>query len=292
MLVCLNVMRIINELTASAIVYGLDELGLKATVGNTHLGVEDFDNRMVNYFVEEFKKKNKVDIGGNTKALRRIRSACERAKRTLSFAFDTIIELDALYQGIDLYSSLSRSKFEELNMELFRECMETVDKCLIDTKKNRSCIHDVVLIGSSSRIPKVQKLLQEFFRDKDLCKSINPDEAVAYGTTVQAALLSEDFKKAPELVLLDFTPLSLGVGRMRDKMSVVIPRNTTIPAKMTKRYMTAEDYVTSFQIDVYEGERTRATDNNLLVGFIFLVFLVFRMVIISIDADEILNVSS
>ncbi|KAL1292304.1 hypothetical protein HN51_060776 [Arachis hypogaea] len=325
----LNVMRIINEPTAAAFAYGLDKLAdckeernififdlgggtfdvslltikdkvfeVKATAGNTHLGGEDFDNRMVNYFVEEFKRKNNVDISGNSKALRRLRSACERAKRTLSFAFDTVIEIDALYQGIDLYSSLSRAKFEELNMELFRNCMETVDKCLIDAKIDRSCIHDVVLVGGSSRIPKVQQLLQEFFRGKDLCKSINPDEAVAYGAAVQAALLTEDIKKAPELVLLDVTPLSLGIGTTPgDLMDVVIPRNTTIPKKMTKRYTTPEDNMTSVCINVYEGERTRAKDNNLL-GWFKLSGLPHAprghplYVCFDIDADGILNVSA
>ncbi|XLT78171.1 hypothetical protein HN873_034445 [Arachis hypogaea] len=328
----LNVMRIINEPTAAAIAYGLDKLAdckeernififdlgggtfdvslltikdkvfeVKATAGNTHLGGEDFDNRMVNYFVEEFKRKNNVDISGNSKALRRLRSACERAKRTLSFAFDTAIEIDALYQGIDLYSSLSRAKFEELNMELFRNCMETVDKCLTDAKIDRSCIHDAVLVGGSSRIPKVQQLLQEFFRGKDLCKSINPDEAVAYGAAVQAALLSEDIKKAPELVLLDVTPLSLGI-KIRtsptvDLMSVVIPRNTTIPAKGTKRYFTSKDNHTIVPISVYEGERIRATDNNLL-GWFNLSGLPHAprghplYVCFDIDADGILNVSA
>ncbi|MED6192836.1 70-kilodalton heat shock protein [Stylosanthes scabra] len=322
----LNVMRIINEPTAAAIAYGLDKVAncsvernilifdlgggtfdvslltikdkvfeVKATAGNTHLGGEDFDNRMVNYFVQEFRKKNKVDISGNPKALRRLRSACERAKRTLSFAFDTVIELDALHQGIDLYTSLSRAKFEELNMELFRECMDIVESCLFDANMDRSCIHDIVLVGGSSRIPKVQQLLQEFFRGKDLCKSINPDEAVAYGAAVQAALLSEDVKKAPELVLLDVTPLSLGIGLMRDRMNVVIPRNTSIPARRTRAY-TAKDNLTSVAIYVYEGERTRSSDNNLLGCFSLdlprescqpLLFVCFDL-----DADGILNVSA
>ncbi|MED6116860.1 70-kilodalton heat shock protein, partial [Stylosanthes scabra] len=323
----LNVMRIINEPTAAAIAYGLDKVAdctgernififdlgggtfdvslltikdkifqVKATAGNTHLGGEDFDNRMVNYFVQEFKKKNKVDISGNPKALRRLRSACERAKRTLSFAYDTVIELDALHQGIDLYTSLSRAKFEELNMELFRECMDIVDSCLFDANMDRSCIHDVVLVGGSSRIPKVQQLLQEFFRGKDLCKSINPDEAVAYGAAVQAALLSEDVKKAPELVLMDVTPLSLGIGTGPVK-SVMIPRNTTIPAKMTKRFLTAKDNQTNVRITVYEGERIRASDNNLLGWFVLSGLPLAPRghplyVCFDIDADGILNVSA
>ncbi|TKY64855.1 Mediator of RNA polymerase II transcription subunit 37c [Spatholobus suberectus] len=221
---------------------------------------------MVNYFVQEFKRKNKVEIRGNPRALRRLRSACERAKRTLSYAVSTIIEVDALFQGIDLCSSITRAKFEEINMELFEECMETVDRCLTDAKMDKGSVHDVVLVGGSSRIPKVQQLLQDFFEGKDLCKSINPDEAVAYGAAIQAALLSEGIKNVPNLVLLDVTPLSLGVSVKGDLMSVVIPRNTPIPVKRTKEFFTDEDNQSSVLIKVYEGERTRASDNNLL-GF-------------------------
>ena len=215
----LNVMRIINEPTAAAIAYGLDkkatsvgeknvlifDLGggtfdvslltieegifeVKATAGDTHLGGEDFDNRMVNHFVQEFKRKNKKDIIGNPRALRRLRTACERAKRTLSSTAQTTIEIDSLYEGIDFYSTITRARFEELNMDLFRKCMEPVEKCLRDAKMDKSTIHDVVLVGGSTRIPKVQQLLQDFFNGKELCKSINPDEAVAYGAAVQAAI--------------------------------------------------------------------------------------------------------
>ncbi|KAL1292306.1 hypothetical protein AAHE18_20G262000 [Arachis hypogaea] len=323
----LNVMRIINEPTAAAIAYGLDKLAgckeernilifdlgggtfdvsilkvkdkvfeVKATAGNTHLGGQDFDHRMVNYLVQEFKKKNKMDISNNSKALRRLKSACERAKRTLSFAFDAAIELDALYQGIDFYSSISRAKFEELNMELFKECMEIVNHCLYDADMEVSDIHDVVLVGGSSRIPKVQQLLQEFFRGKHLCKSINPDEAVAYGAAVQAALLSEDIKVAPELVLMDVIPLSLGIGLVGDRMHVVIPRNSTIPARRTRGYTTKQNQ-TSVAINVYEGERTRTSDNNLL-GWFSLSGLPGESrynpiyVCFDIDADGILNVSA
>ncbi|KAK7340887.1 hypothetical protein VNO77_21604 [Canavalia gladiata] len=294
----LNVMRIINEPTAAALAYGLEkrtncveernvfifDLGggtfdvslltmkdrifqVKATAGNTHLGGEDFDNRMVSYFVQEFKRKNKVDVGGNPRALRRLRTACEKAKRTLSYAVSTNIEVDALYEGIDFCSSITRAKFEEMNMELFEECMKTVDRCFIDAKMEKSSIHDVVLVGGSSRIPKVQQLLQKFFNGKDLHKSINPDEAVAYGAAVQAALLSEGIKNVPNLVLQDVTPLSLGIQVKGDIMSVVIPRNTTIPVKMKQEYCTVEDNQTSVLIEVYEGERTRARDNNLLGSF-------------------------
>ncbi|XP_027348777.1 heat shock cognate 70 kDa protein 2 isoform X4 [Abrus precatorius] len=217
----LNVMRIINEPTAAAIAYGLDkkasssgeknvlifDLGggtfdvslltieegifeVKATAGDTHLGGEDFDNRMVNHFVQEFKRKNKKDISGNARALRRLRTACERAKRTLSSTAQTTIEIDSLYEGIDFYTTITRARFEELNMDLFRKCMEPVEKCLRDAKMDKSSVHDVVLVGGSTRIPKVQQLLQDFFNGKELCKSINPDEAVAYGAAVQAAILS------------------------------------------------------------------------------------------------------
>ncbi|KAK7374832.1 hypothetical protein VNO80_08275 [Phaseolus coccineus] len=294
----LDVIGIINEPTAAAIAYGLDKRNdcvgernifvfdfgggtfdvslltikgkvfqVKATAGNTHLGGEDIDNRMVNYFVEEMKRQNKVDISGNPRALRRLKNACERAKRTLSYVVTTNIEVDSLFQGIDLCSSITRAKFEEINMELFEECMETVDRCLTDAKMDKSSVHDVVLVGGSSRIPKVQQLLQDFFNGKDLCKSVNPDEAVAYGAAVQAALLSEDFKNVP-LVVLDVTSLSLGKSVLGDIMSVVIPRNTTIPMKRSKEYITVEDNQSSVLIEVYEGERTRASDNNLLGSFV------------------------
>jgi len=218
----LNIMRVMNEPTAAAVAYGLDnrtdydgernifvfDLGggtfdvslltikgnnfqVKATAGNTHLGGEDFDNRMVNYFVQEFKRKKKVDISGNPKALRRLRTACERAKRSLSFLVVATIEVDSLFQGIDFSSSINRAKFEEMNMDLFNECMTIVGSCLIDANMDKSRIDDVVLVGGSSRIPIVFQLLKDFFNGKELCKSINPDEAVAYGAAVQAALIVE-----------------------------------------------------------------------------------------------------
>ncbi|PNX84107.1 heat shock protein, partial [Trifolium pratense] len=296
----LNVMRVMNEPTAAAVAYGLDkrtdccvkernifvfDLGggtfdvslltikdnnfrVKATAGNTHLGGEDFDNRMVNYFVQEFKRKNKLDISGNAKALRRLRIACERAKRSLSFLVISTIELDTLFEGIDFCSSINRAKFEEMNMDLFNECMKTVESCLTDANMDKSNVDDVVLVGGSSRIPKVQQLLQEFFNGKELCKSINPDEAVAYGAAVQAALLSEDVKNVPKLVLQDVTPLSLGTGVTGDIMDVVIPRNTCIPVKKTKEYVSSIDNISSVVIKVCEGERTRASDNNLLGSFL------------------------
>jgi heat shock protein 1/8 len=215
----LNVRRLINEPTAAAIVYGLDkdhgtseknvlifDLGggtldvslltvekgifdVKATAGNTHLGGEDFDSRMVNHFIQEFKRKHKKDITGG-KAFRKLWNACERAKRVLSSNTRTTIEIGSLFDGIDFFSTITRAKFEELNMNLFKKCMEAVEKCLTDAKIDKSSVHDVVLVGGSSRIPKVQKLLQDYFDRKELCKKINLDEAVAYGAAVQAAILS------------------------------------------------------------------------------------------------------
>ncbi|XP_057756647.1 heat shock cognate 70 kDa protein-like [Arachis stenosperma] len=294
----LNVIRIINEPTAAALAYGLqkrancsrkrnvfifdlgggtfdvslvtikgDNIEVKATAGDTHLGGEDFDNRMVSHLVQQFKRKNRVDITGNPRALRRLRNECEKAKRTLSHTNETTIEIDALFQGIDFHFSVTRARFEELNRDLFEKCMEIAQKCLYDAKMEKREIHDVVLVGGSSRIPKVQSLLHNFFEGKELCKSINPDEAVIFGAAVQAALLSEDYSIFPTLVLVDVTPLSLGVRTIGDLMSVVIPRNTIIPAKRSAIYRTAEDYQPAASINVYEGERTKASDNNLLGMF-------------------------
>ncbi|PWW80534.1 heat shock protein 70 [Tuber magnatum] len=293
----LNVLRIINEPTAAAIAYGLDKKGqgernvlifdlgggtfdvslltieegifeVKATAGDTHLGGEDFDNRLVNHFVQEFKRKHKKDLTSNARALRRLRTACERAKRTLSSSAQTSIEIDSLYEGIDFYTSITRARFEELCQDLFRSTMEPVERVLRDSKIDKSSVHEIVLVGGSTRIPKVQKLVSDFFNGKEPNKSINPDEAVAYGAAVQAAILSGDTSsKTQEILLLDVAPLSLGIETAGGVMTPLIKRNTTVPTKKSEVFSTFSDNQPGVLIQVFEGERARTKDNNLLGKF-------------------------
>ncbi len=327
----LNVMRIINEPTAAAIAYGLDhksndektvlvfDLGggtfdvsilvlnedtfeVKSTSGNTHLGGEDFDNRLMQLCIEKFKEETGVDIESNQKVLRKLKNYCENAKRALSSAQETTIEIENLAENEDLNVTITRPEFEEKCKDLFEKCFESIKQAMEEAGLSKNEIDDIVLVGGSSRIPKIQEMIKDYFNGKELCKNINPDEAVAYGAAYQASVLKAnecgDDEGLEKLVLVDVTPLSLGIEVQGGIMSNIIKKNTPIPIKKVKKYKTTVEDQPEAKITIYQGERKLVKDNVKIGDFTVKIkgkgpagSIKFNITF-EVDVNSVLNVSA